>query len=205
MANSDRRPGGQDEQPSSRRTPSLRVGGPPSSGGLGVRADTARRIIVIDDNPAIHDDFRKILNPPASARGGDDLDAMETALFGGPGVAREERDTFEIYTAVQGREGHDVVERMARIGRPIALAFVDMRMPPGWDGVETAAKLWSVDPDLELVICSAYSDYSWNEVVGALKRTELRLLRKPFETREVLGLAWELTNRRLRRHNSIRP
>ncbi|MFT3768162.1 MAG: hypothetical protein QM820_22145 [Minicystis sp.] len=178
---------------------------PPPSGGLGVRSDTVRRIIVIDDNPSIHDDFRKILNPPASSRRGDALDSLETALFGEPGVARDDRELFEIYTAVQGREGCEVVSRMLRIGRPIAAAFVDMRMPPGWDGVETAAKLWSVDPALELAICSAYSDYSWQEVIGTLKRPDLRLLRKPFETREVLDLAWELTNRRLRRQGAPRP
>ncbi|APR86214.1 Two-component hybrid sensor and regulator [Minicystis rosea] len=163
-----------------------------------------RRIIVIDDNPSIHEDFRKILNPPARARGGDELNALESALFGSPHVPQVERGSFEIHTAVQGREGFELVSRMLRIGRPIAAAFIDMRMPPGWDGVETAAKIWSVDPEIEIAICSAYSDYSWQEVIGTLKRTELRLLRKPFETREVLDLAWGLTNRRLRRQGAPR-
>jgi CheY-like chemotaxis protein len=204
MTSSERKPGGPERSPPSSRTPAARVGDPPSSGPA-ARGVEARRIIVIDDNPAIHDDFRKILDPPPSSRGGLALDALEAEIFGQPSVARKGHTAFELHTATQGREGCDVVSRMLRIGRPIALAFVDMRMPPGWDGVETAAKLWSVDPTLEIAICSAYSDYSWQEVVATLKRSELRLLRKPFETREVLDIAWELTNRRLRRLAAARP
>jgi FixJ family two-component response regulator len=72
-------------------------------------------------------------------------------------------------------------------------------MPPGWDGVETAARIWEVDAEISIVICSAYSDYSWHEVVRRLNRPALRLLQKPFETSEVLELAWSLTSKRLRR------
>ena len=176
--------------------------------------DVARRVIVIDDNPAIHEDFRKILCP-LDRRGGE-LDVLEADLFGAarrvseppppPSApsSRRQAPSFELYADIQGREGCDRVGRMMRIDRPIALAFVDMRMPPGWDGVETAAKLWAIDPHLEIVICSAYSDLSWAEVTRTLKRPELRLLRKPFEAREVLDLAWELTGRWWRRHESPR-
>ena len=48
------------------------------------------------------------------------------------------------------------------------MAFVDVRMPPGWDGVETTAKIWQKYPDLQVVICTAYSDYSWEEMLKKL-------------------------------------
>jgi CheY-like chemotaxis protein len=177
--------------PSSRKDP---PSSSPASSGV-------RRILVIDDNPAIHDDFRKILCPRGPAHA-DALDAMEAELFGSAPVAHEAAPPFVIYAASQGREGYDVVSRMMRGGQPITLAFVDMRMPPGWDGVETTAKLLSIDPALEVAICSAFSDYSWNEVITTLRHPELRFLRKPFEAREVLDLAWSLTSRALRRRGA---
>jgi YesN/AraC family two-component response regulator len=72
-------------------------------------------------------------------------------------------------------------------------------MPPGWDGVETIVRMLEKDPDLEVVICSAYSDYSWHEVIRRVNRPGLRLLKKPFESKDVLDLAWSLTTRWLRR------
>jgi signal transduction histidine kinase len=87
-----------------------------------------------------------------------------------------------------------------------ALAFVDMRMPPGWDGLQTIERLWSVDPSLQVVICSAYSDYDWDEVLGRLNRPhKLLVIKKPFEAVEVLQCAHALagkwhSERNLRTH-----
>jgi CheY-like chemotaxis protein len=103
--------------------------------------------------------------------------------------------------ASQGQEGLDAVLRMQRLGRPYALTFVDMRMPPGWDGIETLEKIWAVQPDIEAVICSAYSEYSWQDVIKRLNRPGLRLLSKPFASKDVLEFAWSLTSRWLARHS----
>src|SRR5438132_5679841 len=98
-----------------------------------------RRILVIDDNPAIHDDFRKILCPPDSA--GNSLDSFETVLFGKTtGVRAPIR--FHLEFAFQGQEGLQMVRQAQAATTPYAAAFIDMRMPPGWDGVETVAKIW---------------------------------------------------------------
>ena len=79
-------------------------------------------------------------------------------------------------------------------GRPYAVAFVDMRMPPGWDGLETIEMLWEADPELQVVICSAYSDYEWSEIVERLGHTDqLLILRKPFDAIEVRQLCCSLT------------
>jgi signal transduction histidine kinase len=76
------------------------------------------------------------------------------------------------------------------------MAFLDVRMPPGWDGVETAKHLWEVEPDLQIVICTAFSDYTWQDTVAALGRTDrLLILKKPFDRVEVCQLASALTEK----------
>jgi len=157
-----------------------------------------RRILVVDDNQAIHQDFRKILcAAPASTA----LDAMEAALFGGPSAAPQDAG-FEVDSAYQGEEGIARVRAAVREGRPYAVAFVDIRMPPGLDGVETTERLWAEDPDLQVVLCSAYADYSWEEMMRRLGISQrLLILRKPFDSTEARQMAhalaekWELLRR----------
>ena len=116
------------------------------------------RILVIDDNLAIHQDFRKVLSPVDSLLAGE-LDDEEASIFGDtPGASREL--TFQIDSAFQGQEGLEKVRAAALSGMPYAVAFVDVRMPPGWDGIETITHIWQEFPDLQIVICTAYSDYS---------------------------------------------
>jgi DNA-binding LytR/AlgR family response regulator len=78
--------------------------------------------------------------------------------------------------------------------RPYALAFVDMRMPQGWDGAQTIEELWKVDPNLQVVVCTAYSDYSWEELLFRLHAHDrLLILKKPFDNIEVQQMANTLT------------
>ena len=159
------------------------------------RPDVANhRILIIDDNPSIHEDFRKILSPIAAGLAAD-LEADEAALFGdAPRVARQ--SGFEIESAMQGQDGLAMVERALAEGRPYATAFVDVRMPPGWDGVETIQHLWKCDPELQVVICTAYSDFSWEEIIGKIGATDqLLILKKPFDNVEVLQFAHALTEK----------
>ncbi|WP_394841847.1 hypothetical protein LZC95_32825 [Pendulispora brunnea] len=169
---------------------------PRSSGG------GERRILVVDDNVAIHDVFRTLLCPKPT---NPELDELEATLFkrsdAAPVSTPSPRARFQVDAVSQGRDGYEAVVRARRLGKPYALAFIDMRMPPGWDGVETAAHMWKEDPDLEIVICSAYSDYSWHDAIRRLRRPELRLLMKPFESKDVLDLAWTLTGKWLRRRS----
>ena len=153
----------------------------------------SRRVLVVDDNAAIHEDFRKILggNTESSA----ELLAAERLLLGdaAPGVARP---AFEIDTALQGQEGVARVRHALKEERPYAMAFIDMRMPPGWDGLETILRLWELDPHVQVVICSAHSDYDWTEVVARLDHSDkLLVIKKPFEPIEVLQCANALTRK----------
>jgi signal transduction histidine kinase len=95
-------------------------------------------------------------------------------------------------------------------GRPYAVAFVDIRMPPGLDGVETAARLWEEDPDVQVVLCSAYTDYAWEDVTRRLGPGQrLLILRKPFDTIEARQMAyalaekWELLRRGHRQREEL--
>ena len=149
-----------------------------------------RRILLIDDMPTIHEDFRKILVPSSPAKSS--LDAAKAALFGDE--VKAGAAPFELDSAYQGQEGLEKVRESLRADQPYAMAFVDMRMPPGWDGVETVEHLWEADPRLQVVICTAYSDASWEEVLQRLDaRDRLLILKKPFDTIEVRQLANALT------------
>ena len=153
-----------------------------------------RRILVIDDNRSIHDDFRKILAPVNAAD--DALEAAEAALFGSPQPAQAAKQTFTIDTASQGEEGLQMVKNAQAEGLPYAMAFVDVRMPPGWDGIETTRQIWQVCPDMQIVICTAYADCCWSDVQEQIKpRDRMLILKKPFDIIEVLQLAISLTEK----------
>ncbi len=152
-----------------------------------------RRVLVIDDNRAIHDDFRAILgngladNVP--------LDEAEAAIFSEAPVSSQQ-DKFEVDSAFQGQVGLEKVRQALKDGQPYAMAFVDIRMPPGWDGIETIGHIWKEYPELEVVICTAYSDYQWQDVIDKLGETEqLLILKKPFDNIEVYQLASALTQK----------
>ncbi|MBC2658994.1 hybrid sensor histidine kinase/response regulator [Pseudomonas sp. MSSRFD41] len=159
---------------------------------------TNRRILLIDDTPSIHEDFRKILTPAPATN--DALDDLESQLFGSQGKSRQQ--AFELESAYGGQEGLDKLCRAMEQQRPYALAFVDMRMPQGWDGAQTIEQLWLRDQRLQVVVCTAYSDYSWEELLERLQGYDrLLILKKPFDNIEVQQLAstltrkWEMTAR----------
>ena len=151
------------------------------------------RILVIDDNPSIHEDIRKVLS--AGKERNDSMASAKAMLFDEE-TAATERVEFEIDSALQGEEGYLKIRDRAAQGRPYAVAFVDVRMPPGWDGVETITQIWKHHPDLQIVLCTAFTDYSWDEMLGQLGRSDsLVILKKPFDNIEVLQLAYALTHK----------
>ena len=147
-----------------------------------------RRILIVDDSPAIHDDFKKIL--VRSNPAGNDFESAEASLFGPPEARAGDEQDFELTSAFQGEEALAAVRAAVKADRPFAMAFVDVRMPPGWDGIETIVQLWRVDPDLQIILCTAYSDYSWKELCARIGATDqMVILKKPFDAIEVLQLA----------------
>jgi CheY-like chemotaxis protein len=152
-----------------------------------------RRVLVVDDNPSIHDDFRKILAPVETVRAA--MSLTETQLFGDV-MNKERLVRYEVDSANQGQDGVALVKTSLEQGRPYAMAFVDVQMPPGWDGVKTTREICLIDSEIQIVICTAYTDYSAQElfeIVGGNHR--LVILKKPFEAAEALQLANELADK----------
>ncbi|WP_173236729.1 EAL domain-containing protein [Legionella antarctica] len=152
-----------------------------------------KRILLVDDNAEIHKDFCKILSK------NDDLalDSDEEILFGQ--VRNTKKYTapeYKIDSAYQGKEAFELVRTSLLSGEPYALAFIDMRMPPGWDGIETIKRIWELDPYIQMVICTAYSDHSWEDITNELENSDnLLILKKPFEVIEINQLAAALTRK----------
>ncbi len=154
--------------------------------------DVNHRILIVDDNLAIHDDFRKILVSDSALA---DFNAEDDAFFDNPS-APPQVPGFHLDFASQGSNALAMVTAAVRAGTPYSLVFMDVRMPPGWDGIETTSRLWEVDPDLQVVICTAYSDYSWEKMVAHLGNSDqLLILKKPFDTIEVFQIAHALTTK----------
>jgi diguanylate cyclase len=161
------------------------------------------RILIVDDNRAIHEDFRKIL---LGREVDENLQELEATLFGSVVSARDTPGDFQLDSAYQGAEALALVQRSHEDQQPYSVAFIDMRMPPGWDGLETIERLWAVDPEIQIVICSAYADHDWQELIGRLGHSDkLLVLKKPFEMIEVQQCAHALAakwrnERALREH-----
>jgi two-component system, sensor histidine kinase and response regulator len=157
----------------------------------------ARRLLIIDDNKDIHADFRKVFDSVRVHTSG--IDQLEADLFGGGAAttaANEAPLVVEADSAYQGEQGVKMAIEAARSGRPYDMAFVDVRMPPGIDGIQTIKAMWQEVPELPCVICTAYSDYDWNEISRELgKSSNLLILKKPFDAVEVLQLAQALAEK----------
>ncbi|WP_437604764.1 response regulator [Sorangium sp. So ce834] len=168
------------------------------------------RILVVDDNAAIHSDFQRILRvgPRRSS-----LEEHEAELFGdldAPMTLPVVELDVELTLAHQGEEGVELVRQARARGEPYAVAFVDFRMPPGIDGVETIHRIFEEDPDVQAVFCTAYTDLSWKEIASRLSEVDRYLiLKKPFEPMEVRQMAaalsakWRHQRERARAHAAL--
>ncbi|MGR2706481.1 GGDEF domain-containing response regulator [Pseudomonas sp. IB20] len=145
-----------------------------------------RRVLIVDDTASIHADFRKILCADANDHAS--LASIEETLFG---TAPAVRQTFVLDSAYQGQEALALVIQALADNAPYALVFIDMRMPPGWDGLETIEQLWNVDPHLQIALCTAYS---FEAIEARLKYDDqLLILKKPFDDLEIRQMATALT------------
>ena len=168
---------------------------------LGRFEERAFRILIVDDNPSMHADFGRIFDPePDASTAG--LDDLEEGLFGVVDERIPPPDAFVLTHATQSDDGVAMtIDAMTR-SRPFDVAFVDMKMPPGANGVETTRRLWRIDPLLQVVLCTAYRDLRWAEVMNFLGSTaNLHLLRKPFSPAQARHIAGVLAAKaaRLRR------
>ncbi len=153
-----------------------------------------RRVLLVDDTPEIHDDYRRVLCPASDT--GDVLTSAKAMLLGEPSTKPSNDLNVELTSAFQGEEAVELVRRAVTEGAPYGLAFVDIRMPPGIDGIETISQMWAIDPMIQIIICTAFSDYSWEETSERLKRADqFLILKKPFDIAVVRQMAYSLLSK----------
>jgi signal transduction histidine kinase len=153
------------------------------------------KIIIIDDQKAIHADFQKILGRQTEVN---PLKDIENELFDDEKVSSTDNfdSNYDLHFALQGEQGYSMVKKAKEDKAPFRLAFIDMRMPPGWDGLKTADQILKCDENIQIVICTAYSDYSWDDIVEKIGITDrLLILKKPFDKIEVVQIALNLTKK----------
>ncbi len=160
-----------------------------------------KRILLVDDNASIHEDFKRILQPVLS-QAQSRAQALEDDLFGTPEKTDSPPDTknlhldYRIDDAFQGEEAVRMAEKAAHEGDPYAVVFMDVRMPPGMDGVRAIQEIWKTQPKIEMVICTAFSDYSWEDIVARLGQTDkLLFVRKPFDAVSIRQAAMALSTK----------
>ena len=152
------------------------------------------RILIVDDLSGIHQDFKKILLPESNPVE-EGLEKLNAELFG---KVKETNllPKFTLDDAFQGEEAIKLVKTSVEEGKPYAVAFVDVVMPPGIDGIETIFCMWSIDPNIQVVICTAYSVYTWEEIIRRLgDNDQLQIVKKPFDKIEISSLAYTLSKR----------
>ena len=150
-----------------------------------------RRVLIVDDQKEIHDDFAEMLKPHLEGTWANPL-AASFVTEDEPAVAPE----FDLLHASSGEEAYDIIRVGKERGSPIAVAYIDIRMPPGVDGVETVRRVRAVDGDIEMVIMTAYSDRSLGEIIENVEPLHKVLyIRKPFAREEILQITLSLVGK----------
>ena len=161
---------------------------------------TSNRILIVDDNESIHEDFKKILCAPRTRESHRDLQKIEMELFEEDDSANNLDPTdqfiYKIDSAFQGLEAVEMVDKAEAEGEPYAMVLMDVRMPPGINGIESIDLIWKKHPYIEMVIVTAFSDYSWESILQTIGKTDrLMFLRKPFDQVTVKQMALALTKK----------
>lgn len=160
------------------------------------------RILVVDDEQTVRDAYSHILQGNKNDNAGSLTRELDRELFGAgadsSSFVEEYSDHlgFEVTYAKQGLEAVALVEAALAQGKPYKAAFIDVRMPPGIDGKETAHRIRNIDPDVNIVIVNAYSDHSVTDIAAvASPPHKIFYIQKPFAAAEVRQMAQALVER----------
>jgi signal transduction histidine kinase len=149
------------------------------------------RILVVDDDPGVRDAFKEILAPSRTSN----IAEKGAVLFGDPDSEPEPcpPNAYDLMLAENGEVAVRAVEQSIGDNLPFAVAFIDMNMP-GIDGAETSRRIWMLDPQVKIVIVTAFSEYKPCDIINIAQRDDLFYLRKPFNTDEIKQFARALSN-----------
>jgi CheY-like chemotaxis protein len=152
----------------------------------------ACRVLVVDDDEDILEEFRQAFTEQVSSDEAAALSDLEAELFGAP-AAQEQRLQFELVTCTQGEQAVAAVTRACAENRPFAIAFLDVRMPPGIDGVRAAKQIRRIDPRLPIVFVTAYADTRPEQLQHQVPPSDkVQYFRKPFQVTDFVRLATEI-------------
>lgn len=153
---------------------------------------------MVDDDEEIHKDFLKILSPFRLTHLDKELASIERRIFDEP----ERKPSpfalieYQIDKAFRAERALEMILEARNAGRPYALVFTDVRIPPGIDGVQLVRKILEKAPDTQVVIVTAFSDYTWEEMTQFFGWTDrLLILRKPVDPITVKQVALMLTRK----------
>jgi response regulator RpfG family c-di-GMP phosphodiesterase len=162
--------------------------------------ENTRRILIVDDDPTIRQMMTSLLRNAAHNETSTTKLARRRIF---KNVEPDDNDDpppvqYLIDTADQGQKALALVQEAVASANPYLMVFLDMRMPPGWDGVETMIRLWEADEHLQIALCTAYSDYSWEDIISRTgRRQNLLILKKPFDYAEAAQMALALSEKGL--------
>lgn len=153
------------------------------------------RILIVDDNEDIHDLIRSILETVAAPHKSSHVE-LDQVIGPSPDAKPDSRKKilhFSVDSALQGIDAVNLVSRAATEGRPYDLVFMDVRMPPGIDGIKALAMIWQKHQDIAAIICTAYADHTWNDIQKIFSHpSNLRYLPKPFRMEDLEKFIHEL-------------
>jgi len=158
-----------------------------------VSATEPYRTLIIDDDACVHELFanmlsRGLIRSPHSQPA---APAMPAEAF-----AAADFPVFEVDSAFGGEEGLECVRKALAEKRPYTMAFVDMRMKTGWNGIETITHIWRECSDLQIIICTGHADLTWHDIIKRFGHTDrLLMLKKPLNVMDVRQMAYALAEK----------
>jgi diguanylate cyclase len=170
------------------------------------------RVLVTDDEAAVRDTYSRILIPETENKNLEKFRQLRSRLYDDKSAAnsqspqeRSPRGIFDVVFCEGAESAVEAVRASLVAGAPFAVAFLDMRMPPGPDGVWAAIRIRELDPAIEIVICTAYSDIDAREIVELVQPEEkLSYLQKPFHPNEIRQMALSLASKWRAEHRIIK-
>lgn len=141
------------------------------------------RILVVDDTEEIHDLFTFILQSMEKQVSPNKLESKIDDILAGTETSEQacEGLKFKIDHAFQGEQALNMIDKAHQSNEPYSLIYMDVRMPPGIDGIETIKRAREKYPEQEFVICTAFNNYEWEELFKLFGHNDKILyMSKPF-------------------------
>ncbi len=145
------------------------------------------KVLIIDDDQEVAKAMELVLSPPKKSETVDKLDQLISSGDSENGSDSVQSPMFECDVVKDGRSGFQQVVEAGSAGIPYAVVSIDMRMPEGWDGLETARQIRSVDEEIQIIFVTAWMDYSLEEIQQSIGY-KFNFLSKPIRRNEFLQL-----------------